>query len=211
MGTASAIEALAACAACLRPRARLEKPRGGDLPRLWFFTDPARIADPLAIARRLPAGAGIVFRAFGAPEAVDQGRALAAIAASRDLVLLAGADADLALAIGAAGVHLPQRLADQAQPLRAAHPGWRITAAAHDAAAIDRAAAAGAEALFVSPVFASASPSAGTPLGPDAFARLVALSPVPVMALGGVTPTTAPLLADTGAAGLAAVEAFLQD
>lgn len=202
-------EALAACAACLRPRAGLAKPPGALLPRLWFFTDPARVPDPASVARRLPAGSGIVFRAFGAPGAVDQGQALATIARERGLVLLAGADARLAQSIGADGVHLPERLAYQAGDILAAHPDWRITAAAHSSKAVLAAARAGAQALFVSPVFASSSPSAGAPLGLEAFTALVEAAPVPIIALGGVSPATATLLPATGAAGLAAVEAFL--
>ena len=182
--------------------------RGKALPRLFFFTDPARIADPEAVLSRLPPGAGVVYRAFGAPDAVTRGRRLARIARRRRLLLLAGADAGLAAAIGADGVHLPERGACAAAGLRRARPRWIVTCAAHSAGAIARARRAGADAVFVSPVFASASPSAGRPLGPLRFAKLVRGARLPVYALGGVNAQSARRIARSGAAGLAAVDAL---
>ncbi|MCE3290560.1 MAG: thiamine monophosphate synthase, partial [Caulobacter sp.] len=86
-------------------------------------------------------------------------------------------------------------------------PGWILTAAAHSLAAVE--AAATADALLISPVFPSNSPSAVAPLGLAAFSALVAASTAPVYALGGVAAQTAPLLGDSGAAGLAGIDAFL--
>ncbi len=174
------------------------------------MTDPARAPDPEAVARRLPRGSAIVFRAFGAPDAVVRGRALARIARRRGLVLLAGADAGLARAIGAGGVHLPERLGHRALAVKRGRPGWRVTAAAHGAAAARRALAAGADAVVVSPAFESRSPSAGQPLGPVRFAILVRQAGGPVYALGGVNAATAARLIGSGAVGLAAVEGLLE-
>jgi thiamine-phosphate pyrophosphorylase len=173
-----------------------------------FFTDPARTPDPEAVLARLPRGAGVVYRAFGAPDAVAKGRRLARIARRRGLMLLAGADAGLAARMGADGVHLPERAAWRAGGLRRARPGWIVTCAAHGQAAIARARRAGADAVFLSSVFESASPSAGRPLGPQRFAQLVRGAGVPVYALGGVDARTARRLSRSGAAGLAAVDAL---
>jgi thiamine-phosphate pyrophosphorylase len=183
--------------------------RGKPLPRLVFFTDPIRTPNPLAVIARLPRGVGVVFRPFGARDAITTGRRLARAAHLRGLVILAGADSRLAAAIGADGVHLPERWAWKAAGLRRARPGWIVTAAAHSRPAIVRASAAGADAVFVSPVFASASPSAGQPLGALRFAALAHDARLPVYALGGVNGITARRLARSGAAGLAAVEALL--
>ena len=178
------------------------------LPALLFFTDPVRTPDPEAIAGRLPRGAAIVFRAFGAADADERGARLAAIARERGLTLLIGADASLAARLGADGVHLPERLACRARRLKAAHPGWIVTAAAHSTAAARRALALGADAAVVSTVFASASASAGAPMGPIRLAILVRRTGGPVYALGGVDNKKARLLKDTGLVGLAAVDAF---
>jgi thiamine-phosphate pyrophosphorylase len=187
---------------------RPARARGKALPRLFFFTDPARAPDPEAAVGRLPRGAGVVYRAFGAPDAVARGRRIVRLARRRGLMVLAGADAALAARIGADGVHLPERAAGAALGLRRLRPGWIVTCAAHSAPAIARARRAGADAVFVSPVFASASPSAGRPLGPLRFAELVRGARLPVYALGGIDAATARQIARSGAAGLAAVEAL---
>ena len=178
------------------------------MPPLLFFTDGARTPDPEAIAGRLPKGAGIVYRAFGARHAEAQGRRLAAIAQSRRLTLLAGADPELARAIGARGVHLPERLAQRARPLKTANPGWVVTAAAHSLRAARAALAAGADAVVVSTAFESRSPSAGRPLGPVRLALLARAAGGPVYALGGITDKNARRLAGLRLVGLAAVDAL---
>jgi thiamine-phosphate pyrophosphorylase len=167
-----------------------------------------RTPDPEAAIACLPRGAGVVYRAFGDPSAVETGRRLTRAAHRRGLLLLAGADAGLAARIGADGVHLPERAAARAGALRHARPGWIVTCAAHGAAAIVRARRAGADAAVVSPVFASASPSAGRPLGALRFTQLVAAARLPVYALGGINAATARRLARSGAAGFAATEAL---
>jgi thiamine-phosphate pyrophosphorylase len=189
-------------------RLRTGDARARRLPTLLFLTDPERTPQPWLIAERLPRGAGVVFRAFGRPDAVETGLRLKAVARRRGLVLLAGADVALARAIGADGVHLPQRLAHRARALRRARPGWIVTAAAHGLPAILAAARAGASAVLVSPVFESRSPSAGAPLGTVRFAALARGAGVPVYALGGIDGGTARRLIGSGAAGLAAVEAL---
>lgn len=173
-----------------------------------LMTDPARISDPLGAAERLPRGSAVVFRAFGSADAILQGRRLARIARRRGLILLAGADPGLALAIGADGVHLPERLAHRAAAIRRAHPRWLVTVAAHGEAAVRRARLCGADAVVISPVFGSRSPSAGRPLGSTRFALLVRDAKIPAYALGGVNARTAARLIGSGAVGIAAVEAL---
>ena len=175
---------------------------------MLFFTDPARTPDPEALARRLPRGAAVVFRAFGAADAAARGARLMAIARRRGLIVLVGADAGLAARLGAHGVHLPERLAHRARRLKAAHPSWMITAAAHSPLAARRGLAAGADAVVVSTVFASRSASAAAPMGPIRLAILVRRARGPVYGLGGIDMKKARLLKDTGLVGLAAVDAF---
>lgn len=174
------------------------------LPRLVFFTDPLRTADPEAVARTLPPGSALVFRAFGAADAEARARRLLAACRARRVRLLIGADHRLAARIGADGVHLPERLAYRARAVR--RPGWIVTAAAHSQGAAHRALAAGADAAVVSVAFASASASAVAPMGPVRLARLARAVHGPVYALGGVNNQTARRLRDAGLVGLAAVE-----
>ena len=176
------------------------------LPRLWLVTDPSRLTDPVASAGRLPRGSGVIYRAFGAADALTIAKALKAVARRRRLILLIGADEGLAHAARADGVHLPERLLHLAPTIRGRHRLWTITGAAHSSLAVRRAARSGCDAALLSSVFPSRSPSAGRPLGAARFAALVREAGIPVIALGGVTNETAPPLVRTGAYGLAAVE-----
>lgn len=200
----SELELLSSAAAAFPPRTA----RGRTLPGLLFFTDPARVPNPEAVAERLSRGAGIVFRAFGREDAVEQGRRLRAIADAHGLLLLVGAHAGLAEGIGADGLHMPERLAGEIPRLRAEHGRYLITVAAHDAAAVQAAERAGADAVVVSPIFPSNSPSAGEPVGPEGLRSLVAATALPVYALGGVRAHTVTRLIGSGIAGIAAVEAL---
>ncbi len=175
---------------------------------MLFFTDPLRTLAHTLTAARLPKGCGVVFRAFGAADAIEQGRALARVCRQGRLTLLVGADPALAARLNADGVHLPQRLAGRAGLVRSLRTRFLVTAAAHDLPAALRARRAGAQALVISPVFASNSPSAGRAMGPRALARLARAAGIPVYALGGVNASTARALKRTGAVGLAAVEAL---
>lgn len=173
------------------------------LPSLLAFTDPARTPDPVALARRMPRGAALVYRAFGAKDAEAVARKLKTVARTRGLVLLIGADPRLAARIGADGVHLPERLARRARALR--RPGWVVTAAAHSVRA---ARVEGVDAVVISAAFPSNSASAGKPLGPVRLAQMVRAAGRPAYALGGVTDENARRLLPTGVVGIAGVDAF---
>jgi thiamine-phosphate pyrophosphorylase len=185
----------------------LRRPPGArkDLPRLLFFTDPARTPDAEAVAWSLPRGSAIIFRGFGAPDAEVQVLRLKKIARARGLKLMIGADPGLARRVGADGVHLPERLVRMARRLKAAQPTWIVTVAAHGPRAARDALRSGADAAVVSVVFASASPSAGRPMGPLRLAVLTRRARGPVYGLGGITNETARRLKGAGLVGLAAV------
>jgi thiamine-phosphate pyrophosphorylase len=200
----TSLDQLWATARAINRRSRWRKP----LPPLLFVSDPDRTPDPAAIARRLPRGAGVVFRAFGSPDAGPRAKALAAITRDRGVVLLVGADEGLAVSTGAQGLHLPERLAARLPRLRARHPRRLITAAAHSPLAIRKAARLGADAVLFSAIFESRSPSAGRPIGPVRLAAIARAAPVPVYALGGVDVKNARRLVASGVVGIAAVDAF---
>jgi len=174
------------------------------LPALLVFTDPARTPDLEALAGRLPRCSALVYRAFGAADAETMARRLRGIVRRRGARLLIGADARLAIRVGADGVHLPERTAARAAP-SSGRRGWLVTAAAHSVTAARR---ARADAVVVSAVFPSRSPSAGPPLGPVRFARIVRAAGRPAFALGGVTNQNARRLLSTGAVGVAGIDAF---
>jgi thiamine-phosphate pyrophosphorylase len=147
-------------------------------------------------ARRLPDGAGIVFRHYrleekGRRALFDRVRK----AAPTSLLLLAG-PADLARAWGADGSHGPGRGA-----------GLR-SASVHDQAEIRAAERAGAALLFLSPVYATRSHPGARPLGLARFAWLARRTSLPVIALGGMDPARGRRLASFGAYGWGAIDAW---
>jgi thiamine-phosphate pyrophosphorylase len=179
-----------------------------NLPPLILVTDGDRLPDPISAAARLPAGSGILLRHYGRPDRIELARRLAAVARKKRLILLVAGDWRLAAAVGADGVHLPESLARSGRlaPLSAwaRRRGRLVTAACHDRRAL--AAATNLDAIFLSPVFATASHPGAPVLGALGFARLARASPAPVYALGGVTATTARHI--RFAVGLAAIGAF---
>jgi thiamine-phosphate pyrophosphorylase len=153
-------------------RAKLARAaRGLNAGALILMTDDIRLPDPCAAANLLPRGSLVIVRARDGRHRAMLGQQLRAIARRRGLVLLVAGDAALARAIGANGLHLPETMAAKAGRLRATNPGWLITVAAHSRAAIRR--AVHADAVLLSPVFASESHKDATPLS-AVRARLIA-------------------------------------
>ena len=178
---------------------------GRGLPPVLLLTDVERLPDPRPAALRLAPGSGIVLRHYGASGRAALARDLAAIAAERGLTLLVAEDAALARAVGADGLHLPERASSAIAPAITRRPDWLVTAAAHSLAALSAAARRGAHAALLSPVFATRSHPAVPPLGPARFAAMVRQAAIPVYALGGIDDRTAPRLKATGAVGIAAI------
>ena len=198
--------ALWAAALDLNRAAAAVSPAAGRLPPLLFFTDPERTPRPWETAAGLPTGAGVVFRAFGRADALEIGRRLRAATAGRGVRLLVGRDADLASRLDADGVHLPERAMSEAAAVRRRRPDWLLTAAWHGGP-LD-AGAAGLDALVLSPVFPAGGASARAPaLGRDAFRTRAEAAPCPVYALGGIDAARAADLRNSGACGIAGVDA----
>lgn len=152
----------------------------------------------------------MILRHFGRPEALDWAERLRAATAEAGVAFLIAADPELAEAVGADGVHLPQRMIGEGPGLRQRRPDWLISAACHDARALADAEAARADVALVSPVFAPGGRSNGVPLGPEGLRRLTASTRLPVAALGGLNAGNVGALGESGASGIAAVDAIRQ-
>ena len=190
------------------------------LPPVILMTDEDRLPDPLAClshgASRLPPGSAVLLRHYGSPARERIGEALAGVCRSRRLGLIVAADGGLARRLGARGLHIPSWFAAKNGDLARREvwnwrrrPGRYVTAAAHDRREMGRALALGADALIVSPVFATKSHPAARPLGPHRLAMLTASATVPVYALGGITDSNSARLGPSGAAGIAGIGGIL--
>lgn len=118
---------------------------------------------------------------------------------------------DLALASHADGVHLKTTSVGVADAARLAQPDWLIGRSVHSPGELMDGAARGADFAVFGTVFPSVSkPPSWTTTGLDGLAAAVrAAGPVPVLAIGGIGPVQARAVARTGAAGVAAIDAFL--
>jgi len=179
---------------------------------LYLITDstaPERIPEKVAAALRgAPPGSVLVqLRAKNCPPAqlYDIGLALRELCTAHGAGFVCSDRADLAQAVAADGVQLPERALPAAVVRRLLGERALIGVSCHDAAGLAAAASGGASFATLSPVFAS--PGKGEPLGLARFSALVRAASLPVYALGGVDVAHARALKAEGAAGLAVISA----
>jgi thiamine-phosphate pyrophosphorylase len=125
--------------------------------------------------------------------------------------ILVNGRADIALAAGAHGVHLPGGSIPPCELRRLAGLGTGMTAgliavSCHTVDEVRAAEAEGADFVVFGPIFAT--PGKGSPVGLDALERAAASVRIPVLALGGVTTANANLCVLRGAAGIAGIRLF---
>ena len=186
----------------------------GCSPYYVISADPADFSRPAAFRERwkrcLDRGAGLLRLRTRDP---DRPGLEALIEACAGLAREYGArwlwtgSRDEALRFGADGLHLSSRqLGDLTRrPL----PADRlIGVSCHSLDEIRRAAVIGADFITLSPVAATSSHPEAEPLGWKRFGDLVAASPLPVYALGGVAPGDLPRARALGAFGVAGISAF---
>ena len=178
--------------------------------RLYLITppsgDPARAVE--AALRVLPrASAGVQLRqpAAGGRALLEKARALAALCHGFGAPLLVNDRADVALAAGADGVHLPARGLSVAD-VRALGGLGLVGVSAHSAADVVRAAREGADFAVFAPVYDTPGKTAQ---GEAALAEACRAAPIPVLALGGVDETNAARCMEAGARGVACIRSVL--
>lgn len=116
---------------------------------------------------------------------------------------------DVALAGGAHGVHLRGDAFPASRARGVAPPGFLIGRSVHTVSEVSAVASdGGADYLIFGTVFQTAAKPGREPAGAAALARIVRGTPLPVLAVGGVTKETARAVAQAGAAGVAAIELF---
>lgn len=141
---------------------------------------------------------------------LDEARALKALLDDHGVPLIVNDRVDIALAVGAAGVHVGQSdmPVDAVRALMG--PGALVGLSITDAAQIGRADAAAADYLGIGPLHPQKTkPDASTPLGLGGFATLRRMTSKPVLAIGGVKVEDVPMLVEEGASGVAVVSAIM--
>lgn len=152
------------------------------LPLLWLLSDARNDAVLEDRLHALPPGSGFVFRHYHlAPqERIARFMALRRIARARGHLVILADSTLTAREWGADGVY------GAARALYPTRSDMVTVAAAHDMAEIARANHARADAVMLSPVFATNSHPGAATLGPARFLQLARHAQMPVVALGGM-------------------------
>lgn len=124
---------------------------------------------------------------------------------------------DIAITEQAAGIHLGENslpVGNVRTWLRSRRPSpaienFLVGASCHSKESAVSAARDGADYIFFGPVFATPSKDAyGAPQGLRRLAEVCNSVSIPVLAIGGITPDSAPACLSAGAAGIAAIRLF---
>ncbi len=192
-------------------------PKGLADAQVMVLTTPApRCGRSLkdVVAECVEAGAGTVQlrdKEADARSLADTGRSLLAVTEPAGVPLIINDRIDVALAIGAQGVHLGPRDLPVAAARKLAPSGFLIGHSTDSPAAAVRAVTDGADYLGVGAVYGTRSKRGleDERIGPEGVARVAAAVSCPVFAIGGVTSSNAPDLVRIGAR--LAVLSFIMD
>lgn len=182
------------------------------LPQLYLITPDCGPSESYfgTLEKALARGIRLVqVRAPSLPQAEFKRLAKEVIRRCRDhdaAVLINGAP-ELALELGADGVHLNGRRL-QALEQRPLPARFWCAASCHDAMQLRQACVLGLDFAVLSPVQPTASHPGASPLGWQRFQELVWDLPLPVYALGGLGPNDLPRALAARAQGVAAIRAL---
>ena len=175
--------------------------------RIYLIAEVAQLAAARAALLALPRGAAAVqLRDKAAPARALLEAAAALISFARPLgaPVLINDRADVALAAGADGVHLPAQGLSPAEARALLGPGALIGVSCHSSEEVAR--SAGADFCLFGPVFETPGKRAQ---GLEALRKAARATALPVFALGGVDAANATACIDAGARGAACIRGVL--
>lgn len=178
------------------------------LPQAFYFTDEQRGADPLQLAEELSSSCGIIFRHYGDENRAKTASILSKICKTRQIPLIIAQTPELAHGTKSMGCHIAEYLIPQIPLMRKRFPELAFTTACHSERTLYLAARMGATASFLSPIFPTNSHLGRSGLGLMPAALIRKRSPLPLYALGGVTPRNWRQLSSVGFRGFGAISSL---
>ncbi|HWJ75375.1 MAG TPA: thiamine phosphate synthase [Kaistia sp.] len=183
---------------------------------LYLVTDPG-LAEPRGVVEtvRAAVAGGITLVQLRDPSAkgraqVETATALLEILRPLGIPLIINDRVDVALAVGADGVHVGQSDIPAAMVREMIGPDRILGLSVSYAAELAAPDLAFVDYLGVGPIYATPTKiNAAPPIGFDGLAALAAASPVPVVAIGGVKQEHVEPVLAAGAAGVAIVSAIM--
>jgi thiamine-phosphate pyrophosphorylase len=116
---------------------------------------------------------------------------------------------DVAVAAGAAGVHLGNQSLPASAVRAIVPPGFLVGVSCHSLEEAFAACSGGADYILLGPIFETPSKLAyGLPLGLEKLREATTRVKFPVLALGGITVERVKLCLEAGARGIAAIRIF---
>jgi thiamine-phosphate pyrophosphorylase len=178
-------------------------------PILDTETAARRGVDPVdAAARILEGGARLLqlrHKGFFSREAFEQAREIAALCRSADARFVVNDRADIAKLLGA-GLHLGQDDLPPADARRVLGDGALLGFSSHNEAQLRAAAEEPVDYLALGPIFETSTKLNPDPVvGLDELRRLRTFSPLPVVAIGGITRANARSVMEAGADSVAVI------
>jgi len=181
-----------------------------ELPTLLVMTDRTAQGDARELIPHMPRGGILCLRDYEMQGRAAYASVISALARKNHIRFMVAGDVELAVNVGAWGVHIPEGLWRQGvtAQMRARSRGLTISTSVHSAKAARDAAMEGcvrADFVTVSPIFPTRSHPDAVPLGPLGLARILSHLHIPAYALGGVTGSTVARLSGLGACGVAGI------
>lgn len=177
------------------------------VPRLHAVTNRQVLLLPdfAARARAIAAAGDVALHARPGPVDARQVIAVATLLHETGALVVVNDRADVARFVSAHGVHLPATGLPLPRVREMLGPDVIIGRSTHDPGEARDAHAAGADYVFLGPIWPTGSHPERAALGVDAIA---AAAPARVIAIGGVTPARAAECRAAGAWGIAAISAL---
>ena len=118
--------------------------------------------------------------------------------------------ADVALASGAAGVHLREDSVEEERARTLGPPAWLVSRAVHDPTKVLSMSSTLDYLVFGSVFLSPSKPMMAAPAGIGALGRVISQTGIPVLAIGGVCEGRLKEVWRTGAAGFAGIGLFIE-